>query len=110
MTIKELYEYSKVNGFDNLPFRYGYIDDDDVYRPHNFDFSDFEYDAEEVTLLFSEDALKTLADEMSKKVTMEYAGDEYGIDSYCCSYCEKEVIPDMYNYCPGCGRKIKEWK
>lgn len=110
MTIKELYEYSKVNGFDNLPFRYGYIDDDGVYRPHNFDFSDFEYDAEEVTLLFSEDALKALADEMSEKVTMEYAGDEYGIDSYCCSYCEKEVIPDMYNYCPGCGRKIKEWK
>ena len=110
MTIKELYEYSKVNGFENLPFRYGYIDDDGVYRPHNFDFSDFEYDAEEVTMLFSESALKALADEMSEKVTMEYAGDEYGIDSYCCSYCEKEVIPDMYNYCPGCGRKIKEWR
>ena len=76
----------------------------------DFDFADFEYDAEEVTMLFSEDALKALADEMSEKVTMEYAGDEYGIDSYCCSYCEKEVIPDMYNYCPGCGRKIKEWK
>ena len=52
MTIKELYEYAKINGFENLPFRYGYIDDDDVYRPHDFDFSDFEYDAEEVTLLF----------------------------------------------------------
>lgn len=110
MTIKELYEYAKVNGFENLPFRYGYVDDDGVYRPHNFDFSDFEYDAEEVTLLFSESALRALADEMSEKVTMEYAGDEYGIDSYCCSYCEKEVIPDMYNYCPGCGRNIKEWK
>lgn len=110
MTIKELYEYSKVNGFDNLPLRYGYVDDDGVYRPRDFDFADFEYDAEEVTMLFSEDALKALADEMSEKVTMEYAGDEYGIDSYCCSYCEKEVIPDMYNYCPGCGRKIKEWK
>ena len=110
MTIKEFYEYSKVNGFENLPFRYGYIDDDGVYRPHDFGFSDFEYDAEEVTLLFSESALRALADEMSEKVTMEYAGDEYGIDSYCCSYCEKEVIPDMYNYCPGCGRKIKEWR
>lgn len=110
MTIKELYEYSKVNGFENLPFRYGYIDDDGIYRPHDFDFSDFEYDAEEVTMLFSESALRALADEMSEKVTMEYAGDEYGIDSYCCSYCEKEVIPDMYNYCPGCGRKIKEWR
>ena len=110
MTIKELYEYAKVNGFENLPFRYGYIDDDGIYRPHDFDFADFEYDAEEVTMLFSESALRALADEMSEKVTMEYAGDEYGIDSYCCSYCEKEVIPDMYNYCPGCGRKIKEWK
>ena len=110
MTIKELYEYAKVNGFENLPFRYGYVDDDGVYRPRDFDFADFEYDAEEVTMLFSESALRALADEMSEKVTMEYAGDEYGIDSYCCSYCEKEVIPDMYNYCPGCGRKIKEWK
>ena len=110
MTVKELYEYANANGFENLPLRYGYVADDGVYRPHDFDFADFEYDAEEVTMLFSEDALKALADEMSKKVTMEYAGDEYGIDSYCCSYCEKEVIPDMYNYCPGCGRKIKEWK
>ena len=110
MTIKELYEYAKINGFENLPFCYGYFDDDGVYRPHDFDFADFEYDAEEVTMLFSESALRALADEMSEKVTMEYAGDEYGIDSYCCSYCEKEVIPDMYNYCPGCGRKIKEWK
>ena len=110
MTIKELYEYSKVNGFENLPFRYGYVDDDGVYRPQDFDFTDFEYDAKEVTMLFSESALRALADEMSEKVTMEYAGDEYGIDSYCCSYCEKEVIPDMYNYCPGCGRKIKEWR
>lgn len=110
MTIKEFYEYANANGFENLPFRYGYVDDDGVYRPHDFDFSDFEYDAKEVTMLFSESALRALADEMSEKVTMEYAGDEYGIDSYCCSYCEKEVIPDMYNYCPGCGRKIKEWK
>lgn len=110
MTIKELYEYAKVNGFENLPFRYGYVDDDGVYRPHDFDFADFEYDAEEVTMLFSESALKALADKMSGEVTMEYGGDEYGIDSYCCSYCEKEVIPDMYNYCPGCGGKIKEWK
>ena len=51
MTIKGLYEYAKINGFENLPFRYGYVDDDGVYRPRDFDFSDFEYDAEEVTLL-----------------------------------------------------------
>lgn len=111
MTIKELYEYAKVNGFENLPFRYGYVDDDGVYCPHDFDFADFEYDVEEVTMLFSKSALKALTNEISEEVTMEYAGDEYGIDSYCCSYCEKEVITsDMYNYCPGCGKKIKEWK
>ena len=46
MTIKELYEYANANGFENLPFRYGYVDDDGVYRPHDFDFADFEYDAE----------------------------------------------------------------
>lgn len=67
MTIKELYEYAKVNGFENLPFRYGYVDCDGVYRPRDFDFSDFEYDAEEVTMLFSEDALKALAEEMGVK-------------------------------------------
>lgn len=112
MTIKELYEYSKVNGFDNLPFRYGYIDDDGVYRPRDFDFSDFEYDAEEVTMLFSEDALKALADEMSKKVTMNYAGIDQGIEVYHCSRCQSDVYHTIYwyDFCPGCGRKIKEWR
>ena len=57
-----------------MPFRYGYVDDDSVYRPHDFDFADFEYDAEEVTMLFSEDALKALADEMSKKSNDELRG------------------------------------
>jgi hypothetical protein len=60
MTIRELYEYANANGFENLPFRYGYVDDDGVYRPHDFDFSDLEYDAEEVTMLFSKSALKAL--------------------------------------------------
>ena len=112
MTIKELYEYSKVNDFDNLPFRYGYIDDDGVYRPHDFDFSDFEYDAEEVTMLFSEDALKALADKMLEEVTMNYAGIEQGIEVYCCSHCQADVYHTIhwYDYCPSCGRKIKEWK
>lgn len=112
MTIKELYEYSKVNGFENLPFRYGYVDGDGVCRPHDFDFSDFEYDAEEVTMLFSEDALKALADKMLEEVTMEYAGVEQGIEVYCCSYCQSYVYHTIhwYDYCPDCGRKIKEWK
>lgn len=75
MTIKELYEYAKVNGFENLPFRYGYVDDDGVYRPHDFDFADFEYDAEEVTMLFSEDALKALADEIAEGATASIYAD-----------------------------------
>ena len=92
MTIKELYEYAKVNGFENLPFRYGYVDDDGVYRPHDFDFTDFEYDAEEVT--------------------MNYAGIEQGIEVYHCSRCQVDVYHTIYwyDYCPSCGRKIKEWK
>lgn len=67
MTIKELYEYAKVNGFENLPFRYGYVDYDGIYRPQDFYFSDFEYDAKEVTMLFSKSALKALAEEMAEK-------------------------------------------
>lgn len=31
MTIKELYEYAKINGFENLPFRYGVITDEKIY-------------------------------------------------------------------------------
>ena len=92
MTIKELYEYAKVNGFENLPFRYGYVDDDGVYRPRDFDFSDFEYDAEEVT--------------------MNYAGIEQGFEVYRCSHCQSDVYHTIYwyDFCPSCGRKIKEWK
>ena len=112
MTIKELYEYSKVNGFENLPFRYGYIDDDGVYRPHDFDFSDFEYDAEEVTMLFSESTLRALVDKMSEEVTMRYDGVEQGIEVYSCSHCQSDVYHTIhwYDYCPSCGRKIKEWR
>lgn len=112
MTIKELYEYAKVNGFENLPFRYGYIDYDGIYRPQDFYFSDFEYDAKEVTILFSESALRALADKMSEEVTMNYAGIEQGIEVYCCSHCQSEVYHTIhwYDFCPSCGRKIKEWK
>ena len=98
MTIKELYEYANANGFENLPFRYGYVDDDGVYRPHDFDFTDFEYDAEEVTMLFSEDALKALADKMSEEVTMNYAGIEQGIEVYHCSRCQVDVYHTIYWY------------
>lgn len=93
-------------------FRYGYVDDDGVYRPRDFDFSDFEYDAEEVTMLFSEDALKALADKMLEEVTMNYAGIDQGIEVYRCSHCQADVYHTIYwyDFCPSCGRKIKEWK
>lgn len=112
MTIKELYEFAKVNGLENLPFRYGYIDDDGVYRPHDFDFADFEHDAEEVTMLFSRSALRALAEEMAEDVTMKYSGVEQGVEIYCCSHCQSNVYHTIhwYDYCPSCGRKIKEWR
>lgn len=112
MTIKELYEYAKVNGFEKLPLRYGYADYDGVCRLQDFAFADFEYDAEEVTMLFSKNALKSLADEMSEGVTMEYDGIEQGIEVYCCSHCQSDVyhIIHWYDFCPSCGRRIKEWK
>lgn len=114
MTIKELYEFAKVNGLENLPFRYGYVDDDGVYRPHEFDFADFEYDAEEVTMLFSKDTLKALAKEMadSQKVVMKYAGpgDEPERGSFRCSHCGFVVRGVDYDCCPGCGKEIKEWR
>ena len=112
MTIKELYEFAKINGLENLPFRYGYIDYDGTYRPQDFYFSDFEYDAEGVTMLFSKSALKALANEMSEEVTMKYDGVEQGFEVYCCSHCQSDVYHTIhwYDFCPWCGRKIKEWR
>ena len=110
MTIKELYEFAKVNGLENLPFRYGYIDDDGGYRPHDFDFADFEHDAEEVTMLFSKSALKALAEEMAEEVTMQYVYGADNINLFRCSYCGKEMQPAAFDYCPGCGRKFKRWE
>lgn len=112
MTIKELYEYAKVKGFENLPFRYGYIDYDSICRLQDFYLPDFDYDTKEVTVLFSEAALKRLADNILEEVTMNYAGIEQGFEVYCCSHCQSDVYHTIlwHNYCPSCGRKIKEWK
>lgn len=114
MTIKELYEFAKVNGLENLPFRYGYVDDDGTYRPHDFDFADFEYDAKEVTMLFSKSALKALVKEMAdrQKVVMEYAGpgDQPERGVYRCSHCGFAVLGVDHDCCPGCGEEIKEWR
>lgn len=44
---------------------------------------------------------------------MQYVGhgDEPGISIYRCSRCKTNVQAyDLYNYCPYCGRKVKEWK
>lgn len=50
--------------------------------------------------------------ETSEEVTMNYAGIEQGIEVYCCSHCQSDVYHTIhwYDYCPSCGRKIKEWK
>lgn len=45
--------------------------------------------------------------------TMEYIGhgDEPGVNIYRCSRCKANVQAyDSYDYCPYCGRKVKEWK
>ena len=112
MTIKELYEYAKVKGFENLPFRYGYIDYDGTCRLQDFYLPDFDYDTKEVTVLFSESALKRLADNILEEVTMNYAGIEQGFEVYRCSRCQSDVCHTIYwyDFCPSCGRKIKEWK
>lgn len=43
---------------------------------------------------------------------MNYAGIEEGFEVYRCSHCQADVYHTIYwyDYCPGCGRKIKEWE
>lgn len=112
MTIKELYEYAKVKGFENLPFRYGYIDYDGTCRLQDFYLPDFDYDTKEVTVLFSEAALKRLADNILEEVTMNYAGpgNEPARGVFRCSHCGFAVLGFSCDFCPSCGRWIKEWK
>lgn len=55
-------------------------------------------------------------EEMSEEVTMKYDGIEQGIEQeievYCCSHCHSDVYHTIhwYDFCPSCGRRIKEWK
>lgn len=51
-------------------------------------------------------------DKMSEEVTMKYDGVEQGIEVYRCSHCQSDVYHTIhwYDFCPSCGRKIKEWK
>lgn len=52
MTIKELYEYANANGFENLPLQYGFVDDNGTYHPDYFRFADFDYNPNNVTMMF----------------------------------------------------------
>lgn len=112
MTLKELYEYAKIKGFENLPLRYGYIDYDGVCRLQDFYLPDFEHDTKEVTVWFSEASLKRLADKMLEEVIMQYDRINEGFEVYRCSHCQSDVYHTVYweDFCPSCGRKIKEWK
>lgn len=51
-------------------------------------------------------------EDISEEVTMNYAGIEQGFEVYCCSHCQSDVYHTILwdDYCPSCGRKIKEWK
>lgn len=111
-------EIIKLNGYldyvcdTDAVIRYGYIDYDGTCRLQDFYLPDFDYDTKEVTVLFSEAALKRLADNILEEVTMNYAGIEQGFEVYCCSHCQADVYHTIhwYDYCPSCGRKIKKWK
>lgn len=51
-------------------------------------------------------------EKMSEEVTMKYDGIEQGIEVYRCSNCQSDVYHTIhwYDFCPSCGRRIKEWK
>lgn len=57
---------------------------------------------------------QAMTKEACKQVTMEYNRPEQGFEVYRCSNCQTDMFYteycNDYNYCPGCGRKIKEWK
>lgn len=45
-------------------------------------------------------------------VVILIAGIEEGFEVYRCSHCQADVYHTIYwyDFCPSCGRKIKEWK
>lgn len=75
----------------------------------------FDYNPNNVTMVFYVAGDKELAKGLQKNTgsTMEYvgAGDDAAMGVYKCSQCGSEVQNyEYYDFCPWCGRKIKEWK
>lgn len=114
MTIKELYQYAMEHSVENLPLQYGFIDDNGIYYPDYFRFADFDYNPDNVTMMFYVAGDKELAKGLQKNTgsTMEYvgAGDDAAMGVYKCSQCGSEVQNyEYYDFCPWCGNKIKGW-
>lgn len=115
MTIKELYRYAVNNGIETMPIQYGFVDDNGIYYPDYFRFADFDYNIDNVTMMFYVAGDKELAKGLQKNTgsTMEYvgAGDDAAMGVYKCSQCGSEVQSyEYYDFCPWCGNKIKGWE
>ena len=86
----------------------------------NIPVSELLYDNEKMACISTNEAVDELRENRLIKavnaeleeVTMNYAGIEEGFEVYRCSHCQADVYHTIYwyDYCPGCGRKIKEWK
>ena len=86
----------------------------------NIPVSELLYDNEKMACISTNEAVDELRENRLIKavnaeleeVTMNYAGIEEGFEVYRCSRCQADVYHTIYwyDYCPGCGRKIKEWK
>ena len=86
----------------------------------NIPVSELLYDNEKMACISTNEAVDELRENRLIKavnaeleeVTMNYAGIEQGIEVYRCSHCQADVYHTIYwyDFCPSCGRKIKEWK
>lgn len=113
MTIKELYRYALNNCIETMPIQYGFVDDDGIYHPDYFRFANFDYNPNNVTMMFYVAGDKE-AKGLQKNTgsIMEYvgAGDDAAMGVYKCSQCGSEVQSyEYYDFCPWCGNKIKGW-
>lgn len=84
MTIKELYKWANANGFENLPLQYGFVDDNGIYYPDYFGFADFDYNPNNVTMMFYVAGDRELAKGLQENTgsTMEYVSAEYLCSRY----------------------------
>lgn len=86
----------------------------------NIPVSELLYDNEKMACISTNEAVDELRENRLIKavnaeleeVTMNYAGIDQGIEVYRCSHCQADVYHTIYwyDFCPSCGRKIKEWK